>query len=108
MPDPERIRTQLDAIVAEMDANGMNEVPAPPEEAYHDMGAFGTNTMAFPQWLKYVLVPIVTGLLESDGPWPATSMVATHAVREFDGIPGTDRLCTLLAEFDALFGPATE
>lgn len=108
MPDPERIRTQLEAIVAEMDANGMNQVPPPPEEAYHDMGAFGTNTMAFPQWLKYVLVPIVTGLLESDGPWPEASMVGAHAVREFDGMPEADRLCTLLAEFDALFGPANE
>ena len=48
--------------------------------------SFGMNTMAFAQWLRYVFVPRVEGLLESDGPWPYNSSVGIHAVREFDGV----------------------
>jgi uncharacterized protein YqcC (DUF446 family) len=97
------VRRKLDEIADEMGRLGLTEVAAPPPEAYENMGAFGINTMAFPQWLIHILVPRVRGLLATDGPWPSTSMVGLQALREFDGWAEGERLVTLLHEFDELF-----
>jgi uncharacterized protein YqcC (DUF446 family) len=99
----ESIRHKLAEIEAELAQLGLATIEAPPPEAYENMGAFGINTMAFPQWLVHVFLARVKGLLESDGPWPESSMVGTQAIREFDGWPEASRLTTLLNEFDELF-----
>lgn len=103
MPHADQIRAKLDEIVAEMDAIGMSQVVEPPSQAFEEMGAFGSDTMAFSQWLQYVFVPTVRSRLEDGGPWPSLSMVGAQAVREFDGVPEAAHLCSLLSEFDALF-----
>jgi uncharacterized protein YqcC (DUF446 family) len=99
----ESVRRKLEEIVEEMGHLGLTDVAAPPPEAYENMGAFGIHTMAFPQWLVHVFLPRVRGLLETDGPWPNTSMVGLQALREFDGWVAAERLVTLLHEFDELF-----
>jgi uncharacterized protein YqcC (DUF446 family) len=98
------IRQKLEAIQAEMQRLGAWDVQPPPPEALENMGAFGKKTMAFEQWLRHVFAPRVEGLLESGGPWPESSAVGAHAVREFDGFYEADALTRLLCEFDALFG----
>ena len=103
MPDTNAIRQKLTEIEAEMRRIGYWDIQEPAPEAYENMGAFGVNTMAFAQWLRYVFVPRVEGLLESDGPWPYNSSVGTHAVREFDGVYEASELTTLLCQFDGLF-----
>jgi uncharacterized protein YqcC (DUF446 family) len=103
MADVLAIGNGLDKIEAEMRKLGMWDIEEPTPEAYAKMGAFGMNTMAFAQWLRWVFVPRVRGLLESDGPWPPSSAVGTHAVREFDGYSEASELVTLLCRFDDLF-----
>lgn len=103
MNKAEAIRTKLDEIIAEMQSTGAWDVAAPAPEAYQNMGAFGMNTMALEQWLRYVFIPAVQSKLATNGPWPPSSSVGTHAIRNFDGMNNLARLTTLLCEFDRLF-----
>jgi len=74
-----------------------------PEEAYDFHDAFAMDTMAYPQWLQFILVPRVRQIIEEQGTFPTKSMVGAQAVREFDGDEKASRLVTLLGEFDDLF-----
>jgi uncharacterized protein YqcC (DUF446 family)/Tfp pilus assembly protein PilF len=103
--DKSEVRARLDAVVAAMKQTHAWEIERPRDEAFVDMGAFGMQTMAFEQWLKFVFVPNVEKLLESNGPWPEKSMVATQATREGDGNPLVAELVPSLRAFDALFEP---
>jgi len=103
MSRTESIRNKFEEIVAEMKSTGTYDIVRPADEAFENMGAFGLNTMAYEQWLRWVLVPTIQERLESDGPWPPSSSVGTQAIREFDGSPELARLTTLLCEFDRLF-----
>ncbi len=97
----------LGRIEAEMQRLGLWDVPVPNEAAIAAGGAFGTATMSFAQWLRWVFVPRVHDLLESGEALPHESHVAAQAAREWGHSPlsvDTGRLETLLSEFDALFG----
>jgi len=80
------------------------EIARPKDEAFTDMGAFGQRTMSFAQWLRWVFVPNVEGLVASRGPWPTSSSVAVMATREGDTDPGIQSLVASLSNFDRLFG----
>ena len=105
MADAASVRARLDAIVAAMRESGAWDVPQPEPAAFEGMGAFGTRTMAFAQWLRWVFVPRVEETLPSGGPWPSSSMVAVQAVREGDTDPAIAALVPSLSAFDALFSP---
>ena len=93
---------QIDQIEAEMRDIGMwQDQPLQPEQMEFEQ-AFAMDTMTFSQWLQFIFVPRVREAVAS-GEFPSGSSVATQAVREFDGYDNTDRLITLLSEFDALF-----
>ena len=79
-----------------------------PTEKFENMGAFGENTMAFEQWIQFILVPRVHQIVQEKDQFPDNSMLATYAVRVFDGDPETDRLHGLLYEFDLLTGGVTD
>jgi uncharacterized protein YqcC (DUF446 family) len=102
-PSREAVRAALDAVVAALRGAGVWSIERPPGEAFAEMGAFGARTMAFAQWLRWVFVPNVERLLESDGPWPSSSQVAVMATREGDTDPAIASLVPALARFDAVF-----
>jgi uncharacterized protein YqcC (DUF446 family) len=79
---------------------GLWEVDEPTVEDMADAGAFGSGTMTFGQWLRWVLVPRAHQALEA-GVLPESSNVAAYAVRELDGAPSGDRLVEALAALDA-------
>lgn len=103
MSQTDSIRAKFAEIVAEMKATGTWDIQRPADDAFENMGAFGLNTMAYEQWLRYVLVPTIETRLDSDGPWPPSSSVGGQAIREFDGVDSMANLITLLCEFDRLF-----
>jgi uncharacterized protein YqcC (DUF446 family) len=74
-----------------------------PEEAYDFREAFAMDTMAFSQWLQFILIPRVRQIIKQEGTFPTDSMVGAQAVREFDGDTDAGQLVKLLSEFDALF-----
>ncbi len=73
------------------------------EEKLVEMGAFGSKTMAFSEWLQFVLLPRVQQIIETREEFPAQSNVAAYAYREFDGVADREILIQLLADFDRLF-----
>ncbi len=99
----EEIQKQFEGIVEEMKSAGIWEIARPSDEAFANMGAFGLNTMAFEQWLRWVFVPTIEERLTSGGPWPSSSSVGTMAIRNFDGQSELDGLVSQLCEFDRLF-----
>ncbi|HLL76066.1 MAG TPA: YqcC family protein [Pyrinomonadaceae bacterium] len=105
-PDYAAVAAKLDEIEAEMKRIGMwQEQPLPPEQ-YAFRQAFAGDTMAFDQWLQFILLPRAREIVSTRGRFPPFSEVSAQAAREFDTHPlDTSRLQTLLYEFDRLFGP---
>jgi uncharacterized protein YqcC (DUF446 family) len=92
-----------DQIEAEMRSIGMwQSGPLQPEQLDFKQ-AFAMDTMTFSQWLQFIFLPRVREAAAAND-FPSGSSVGAQAVREFDGNPETDRLITLLSEFDSLFG----
>jgi uncharacterized protein YqcC (DUF446 family) len=103
MPTTSAVRVRLDAVIHAMQREGIWYVARPPDEAFGDTGAFGMNTMAFAQWLRWVFVPNVEKLIASGGPWPRRSALAVQATREGDTDPTIAALVPELGSFDELF-----
>jgi uncharacterized protein YqcC (DUF446 family) len=103
MPDYQAAAEAIDRVEAEIRRIGWwREEPLPPE-MYQFTQAFALDTMPFSYWLQFILIPRVRGIIEAGGEFPASSMVAAQAVREFDGVPEADGLIGALSDFDALF-----
>ena len=105
MPDiHQQAETIANKIEEELRALGRwDKEPLPPDK-YEGMGAFGSNTMAFVQWLQFILIPRIREIAQEKGDFPAGSMLAAYAVREFDGDPNSGQLHGLLYELDNLIG----
>jgi uncharacterized protein YqcC (DUF446 family) len=73
-----------------------------PREKYEDMGAFGSNTMSFEEWLQFILIPRIHQIVETKDDFPAGSQLATYAVRVWDGDPDSSRLHQILYALDDL------
>jgi uncharacterized protein YqcC (DUF446 family) len=62
-------------------------------------GAFGSENMAFNQWLAWIMIPRVNEIVETRGSFPSGSNVAAYAVREWDGTD-SGRVIDILRRFD--------
>ncbi len=99
----------VDRIEAELKALQRWESEPLAREQYEDMGAFGSNTMSFVQWLQFVLIPRIREIVREREDLPDGSMLAAYAIREFDGDPNCGQLHDLLYELDELAnGPEGE
>lgn len=81
--------------------NRWGKEPLPPER-FENMGAFGSNTMAFEQWIQFVLLPRIREIVETHGEFPDESSLAPYAIRYFDGDTEADHLHELLYQLDKL------
>ena len=72
----------------------------PPDSAFESQAAFFADTMAFYQWLQFVLVPRIREISAGKGVFPRTSQVGAYAVRELDGAWEASELVSLLCRFD--------
>lgn len=99
---PQKVIQLAAEIEAEMRKIGMWSSKAPSPEQMAFTQAFAMDTMPFACWLQFVFLPRVHQAAAANK-FPSSSSVAAQAVREFDTEPNTDRLLTLLSEFDALF-----
>jgi uncharacterized protein YqcC (DUF446 family) len=106
MPTHQAVEQKLGEIEAEMKRVGLWEIEKPAPEKFEDMDAFGTKTMAFEQWLRWVFVPRVREILDDKGEFPRGSQVSQQAFREWKVWGSADEFDPLLErlrEFDALF-----
>jgi uncharacterized protein YqcC (DUF446 family) len=94
---------KISEIEAEMKRIGYWSPDPLSEDAYDFREAFAMDTMAFSQWLQFILIPRVRSIIKQEGDFPAESMVGVQAVREFDGDANASGLVRLLGEFDDLF-----
>jgi uncharacterized protein YqcC (DUF446 family) len=79
-----------------------------PDEAFENMGAFGSNTMGFEQWLQFVLIPRIKEIVEEKSEFPAGSNLATYAISYFDGDYDADPLREILYQLDQLINNKKE
>lgn len=91
----------IDALEAELRRLGWWQATPIAPEKLEFRSAFGMDTLAFSQWLQFVFVPIAREMVAGDRPLPPSSMLAAHAVREFDGVDEAAHLCDVLHEIDA-------
>ena len=73
-----------------------------PQERFEDMGAFGSNTMTYEQWIQFILLPTIRKIANEHDEFPSESNLAAYAVRYFDGDMEVDRLRDLLYALDEL------
>ncbi|GMU83585.1 MAG: hypothetical protein AMXMBFR47_34550 [Planctomycetota bacterium] len=91
---PEAISGIADRLEAELRRLGAwSDAPLPPAKMQFTR-AFGGDTMAFEQWIQFVLVARLRDIAASGGPLPPSSNLAAYAVREFDG--REDQMATLI------------
>lgn len=82
---PESISGIADRLEAELRRLGAwSNTPLPPERMQFSR-AFGGDTMAFEQWIQFVLVARLREIAATGGPLPPSSQLRAYAVREFDG-----------------------
>ncbi len=60
------------------------------------------DKMAFVEWLQFVFIPTVKGVVAMRGFLPESSEVGAQAVRELDGQPEAAKLIRLLNDFDTV------
>lgn len=72
------------------------------DEAFENMGAFGSKTMSFEQWLQFVLIPRIRQIVEEKSEFPDGSNLAPYAIRCFDGDSDSDSLREILYNLDEL------
>jgi len=89
-------------IEAELIRLGRWEAQPLPDDRFVNMGAFGSNTMAFEQWIQFILLPRIRDIIASNGEFPSESNLAPYAIRYFDGDPDAENLHQLLYDLDAL------
>jgi uncharacterized protein YqcC (DUF446 family) len=81
--------------------NRWDSEPLPPEK-FNDIGAFGSHTMAFEQWLQFILIPRIQEIVRTQGAFPTGSMIGSYAAREFGPDTESQDLQQLLYELDSL------
>ncbi len=100
--------SKANEIEAELKAlNRWDEIPLP-EEKFENMGAFGSETMKFEQWIQFILIDTIKEIVKEQAAFPSESNVGVYAVRVFDGDPEADKLIQLLSELDELINSLSD
>jgi uncharacterized protein YqcC (DUF446 family) len=94
--------TLTDALEAELRRLDRWSAQPLPASAFENMGAFGENTMAFEQWLQFVLVPRLRAIVRDREPFPDGSSLAAYGVRVFGADAQAETLHALLYALDQL------
>ena len=93
-----------DLLEAELKRLGRWSLERPSPGTFENMGAFGTNTMSFEQWMQFVLLERIREIIGARGTFPSGAQLSVHAVREFDGDFDAERLIAILRKIDLLAG----
>ena len=97
------ISAALSAIEAELRFLSLWESEPPPAEDLLSEQPFCCDTLAFPQWLQWILLPRMWNIVERGGPYPSRCGIAVYA-EEWAVHQGIDSLALLrlMRRFDAL------
>lgn len=106
MQNVNEILTILEQIEAELKSLGLHGGPLnrPSDEAFLSDVPFCLDTMAFHQWIEYVLVERLRSLIHNKQELPATLLVHTAAQEYYRGSWHIYKnLITLLRKLDSFF-----
>src|SRR6185295_14632739 len=87
-PTPElykQVSAKADGIEVELKRLGRWCEQPLPEDRFVNMGAFGSQTMTFEQWIQFVLIPRIRDIIATQADFPNESNLAPYAIRYFDG-----------------------
>lgn len=99
----DKVQQKIAAVEFELKKIGAWQTTPLKPEQYDFRKAFAMDTMAYEQWIQFILIPRVQEILATNEEFPSQSMVGAQAIREFDGRDEMADLITLLCEFDQLF-----
>lgn len=77
--DYQQLDEALRRLEATMKAADMWQMPQPPAEAFDSQQPFCIDTMALPQWLRFVFIARLDALIDAEAPLPNTCQVAPAA-----------------------------
>lgn len=97
-----RVRLKADEIESELRRIGRWQEAPLPAEKFENMGAFGSNTMTFEQWIQFILLVNIRAIMAANDDFPDESQVGVYGVRVFDADPEASRLNQYLMELDDL------
>ena len=100
MTQRQRTHRVVKTLEHTMRALGLWTEPAPPVPVFQM--PFGMDAIPFEHWIQLVLVPRLRDVAQGKTKMPASSNLAAHAVREFDGNDDRWPLIDVLREVDAL------
>lgn len=90
-------------IEAEMRSLDLWDNRPPPPDALASTAPFCFDTLAFTQWVQWMLLPRLVRMIEQGQPWPERSEIGPLAEESFKELSqNTDRLLALMKDFDAL------
>ena len=99
--------TEIAALLIDIEAQlrslgQWDRVPPSPQAMLSDQ-PFCVDTMTLPQWLQFVFLPTIYGMLDSGEPLPDRCGIAPMAEEYFRGVGlASGELIALLVEVDAL------
>ncbi len=100
----EKLGFCLQQIEFELRALRWWEEQAPDAAALASRQPFCVDTLAFSQWLQWVLLPRMQQLLDAQLPLPQNCAITAMAEVVYqDEVAQTRELCRALSELDALF-----
>ncbi|TNF33141.1 MAG: YqcC family protein [Gammaproteobacteria bacterium] len=99
------IASLLIDIEAALRQHGLWEAEPPTDEQLASTQPFCIDTLAFPQWLQFVMIPRFYAIIEVRGELPANCSISPVAEVYFDALGQDVRaLMAALERLDALFG----
>ncbi len=100
---PNRIADVLLELEATLRTSGKWDRQPPPESALASTQPFAIDTLRFEQWLQWIFLPRIKGILEQRRPLPGKSGIFTYA-REYleKNDPPARNLLELVKRFDDL------
>ncbi|MDX1466344.1 MAG: YqcC family protein [Halomonas sp.] len=102
----DELATALRELEATMKAASLWRMERPEPHAFNSAQPFCIDTMTLPQWLRFVFIVRLEGLVETRAPMPAQCDVApaVEAWLKQEGARPSDRLlmCRVVEEIDRL------
>ncbi|MCL1057660.1 YqcC family protein [Shewanella gelidimarina] len=95
-------RHQLIKLQDELVSAALWSATLPSESAMQSSAPFACDTMAFEQWLQFILIPKMHYLLDSAMPLPKAIAVAPMAEHVWAGKPEFCRIIKTITELDEL------
>lgn len=101
MPHSASVSATLDAIEEAMKMAQLWQTTPPTPEALASVQPFCCDTLAFEQWVQWVLLSRLRALIEGKLPLPTNAAIAPMAEEVWCGQPRFESVTALLRKLDA-------